>query len=336
MAGILPDGHLVLATDTGVQELDPATAEAAPALPAYRPETGSEDFLALGTGLPVAGAGCAFPLGAAYALRTRPPGVSAAGETGFQVPLTGVDALTGIAFDVSGRFGNRLLVTGPRGGQTVVQALDCRGRVTKVTDSAPRLEGGLAVAPPTFGPFGGSLIGLDELGGTIVAVRAEGTSELVAGGLPSGPDTGPDSAGFVPPGFRQGGAAYLADHDVGGATHPGTGSVLRLQAAQLIAAGVEEGDLLVATRAGGQTYDVHCDAGGCRPPRRIAQALAAAHVEGHLVLIATHPGPTAPPLPAGRIGSAGQGGAPFFLAYAVGIVVLAALYLLYRRQSRRR
>lgn len=336
MAGVLPDGHLALATDSGVQELDTATAMAVPALPGYGPEAGVEDYLAIGTGLPVAGAGCAFRLGAAYALRTRPPAVLAAGETGFQVPVPGVDTLNGIAFDTSGRFGNRLLVTGPHGGQTVVQAVDCSGKVTKVTDSAPRLEGGLAVAPPTFGAFGGSLIGVDERGGTIVAVRAEGTSELVASGLPSGPDTGPDSAGFVPPGFRQGGAAYLADHDVGGAVHPGTGSVLRLQSAQLIAAGVEEGDLLVATEAGGQTYDVHCDAGGCRPPRRIGQASDAAHVEGHLVLVATHPGPTAPPLPAGRIGTAGQGGVPFFLAYAVGIVVLAALYLLYRRQSRRR
>jgi hypothetical protein len=338
VAGPLSDGRLLLATDTGLQELDPKTAVAVPAVPAYRPEAGIEDYLVTGTGLSVPGAGCGFPSGAAYALQTKPPAVSTVGDqVGFRVPIPGVETLSGLAFDTSGRFGNRLLVTGPHNGQAVVDAVDCNGKVTTITDSAPRMEGGLAVAPPTFGPFGGALIGIDEQSGSIIAVRAEGTSELVAGGLPAGPDVGPDSAGFVPPGFKEGGAAYLADHDVGGgAAHPGTGTVLRLQAGQLIAAGVQEGDLLVSTEAGGQTFDVHCDSSGrCLPPRRIGQATDAAHVEGHLLIVAAHPAPTPRPLPAGHLGVAGAGGLAFFLPYAVGVVLLAALYLLYRRQARR-
>jgi len=269
-------------------------------------------------------------------LRTKPPAVTALGDSAsFNVAVAGVDTLDGIAFDVSGRFGNRLLVAGPRAGQTVVQAIDCKGRATVVTTSAPPMEGGLVVAPPGFGPYGGALIGTDDHSGTVIAIRAEGTSEVVASGLPAGPDVGPDSAGFVPPGFKSGGAAYVADHDVGaGNAHPGTGTVLRLPATQLTAAGVSEGDLLVADEAGGTTFAIHCGGSGqCRPPKQIGQASGAAHVEGHLVLLATHPGASPRPLPAARLG--GAGGIQF-LPYAVGVVIIAALYLLYRRQTRRR
>jgi len=43
-------------------------------------------------------------------------------------------------------------------GTTVVAAIDCRGRVEHVTDRAPTMEGGIAVAPPGFGAFGGDIL----------------------------------------------------------------------------------------------------------------------------------------------------------------------------------
>ncbi|HVC99821.1 MAG TPA: hypothetical protein VNG93_01575 [Candidatus Dormibacteraeota bacterium] len=283
------------------------------------------------------GAGCTFPASTAYILQSKPTAVIAVdlgtGRRLVLAPIAGVDKLNGIAFDRSGRFGNRLLVTGPRGSSAVVLALDCRGRTKVVTTSAPRLEGGLAVAPPSFGVFGGDLIGVDEFSGKVIAIRAEGTSEVVASGLPAGSDLGPDSAAFLPPGFNSGGEAYLADYDVGSGAHPGNGVVLRLYASALASAGVAEGDLLVADEGGGGTYAIHCAAGGdCSKGRLIGQAAALSHVEGHLVLVANHPGPVPKPLPAGQVGSAGQSGPLFVLAYAVGIVIVAALYLLYRRQ----
>jgi hypothetical protein len=341
VAGPLPDGRLLVATDHGLQRVDPADGAVDPLITGYRPEGGIEDYLALGSGLSVAGAGCSFPATTAYVLQTRPPKVIAVdlgtgGETDL-ASISGVDTLNGIAFDRSGRFGDRLLVSGPHSGSAVVVALDCRGRATVVTSSAPRLEGGLAVAPPTFGPYGGALIAVDEFSGTVIAIRAEGTSDVVATGLPAGSDIGPESAGFVPPGFATGGTAYAADYDVGSGAHPGSGVLLRLDAAELVAAGVADGDLLVADEGGGGTYAVHCGSNGaCGRPRLVGTASALAHVEGHLVLVADHPAATPRPLPAGRIGAASRGGGYVFVPYAVGVVILAALYLVYRRQTRRR
>jgi hypothetical protein len=341
VAGPLPDGRLLLATDNGLQRLNPADGSTDPVITGYRPEGGIENYLALGSGLSVPGAGCSFPATTAYVLQTKPPAVIAVDlNTGGEKPLAsvaGVDTLNGIAFDGSGRFGDRLLVTGPHAGSAVITALDCRGRATLVTSSAPRIEGGLVVAPPTFGAYGGALIVLDEFSGSVIAVRAEGTTDLVATGLPAGSDLGPDSAGFVPPGFASGGTAFVADYDVGSGAHPGSGALLRLDSSALTSAGVNEGDLLVADEGGGGTYAVHCGASGdCSKPRFLGQAGALSHVEGHLILVADHPGSGPRPLPAAQIGAAGRGGAYTLLPYAVGIVIAAALYLVYRRRTRRR
>src|SRR5439155_1349731 len=90
-------------------------------------------------------------------------------------------ALGGIAFDTGGAFGYRILVTGTAGaGKTEVAAIDCAGTVSVITSSAPTVEGGLEIAPPSFGAFGGMLIAPDELSGNIYAIGADGTSRPVA------------------------------------------------------------------------------------------------------------------------------------------------------------
>ena len=109
--------------------------------------------------------------------------------------------IDGIAFDETGTFGSRLLVVTTRGRRSTVDAINCHGAVRQVTASAHRVEGGIAVAPMSFGRFAGDLIASDELGGGIWAVTPTGHNLLVAAsGLPHGPDTGVESEAFVPAG----------------------------------------------------------------------------------------------------------------------------------------
>ncbi|GAC1655904.1 MAG: hypothetical protein NVS9B1_10070 [Candidatus Dormibacteraceae bacterium] len=306
------------------------------------PDGQAEAYLAASSGLAVAGAGCSFPAGDVFALRTAAPvgvvEIDPAGHARALAAIVGVDTLNGIAFDRVGRFGNRLLVTGPKSGRTVVQAVDCNGRVTLVTNSAPVMEGGMEVAPVTFGAYGGELIGTDELTGRIIAISAEGLDQVVAtDGQPVGGDIGAESAGFVPRGFSQGGYAYLADRATPGNAHAGTDSILRLSSSTLLNAGVREGDLLVAGEGGGATVAVHCGADLRCSVVRLGQASAAAHVEGHLLLVASNPGPSPSPLPPGRLGGAGNRGPLGYLPFAAVIVVLGGLTLLYyRRRGGRR
>jgi hypothetical protein len=117
-----------------------------------------------------------------------------------------------------------------------------------ITGHAPAMEGGIAVAPVSFGRYGG--------------------------------DIGVESAGFVPPGFSADGAAYLADRFSKGNRHPGTDSILRLPGHELISAGVRAGDLLVATEASARTIVVRC-ASSCTA-RYIAAGPAITHAEGHI------------------------------------------------------
>jgi len=342
VAGPLSDGNLLVATANGLYELQPATGELVTAradLPA--PVGGAEDYIAFSQGLGSSAMGCSFPSPAVYVLQTgSPPAVIVVnlitGLSSTFAPIAGVDTLSGIAFDNFGRFGNRLLVIGPHAGQTVVDAIDCNGKVSVVTTSAPRMEGGMEVAPPSFGAYGGDLVVPDEISGDIIAVSPEGTSQVVAGsGVPSGGDVGVESAGFVPVGFLKGGTAYLADRATANNPHAGTDSLLRITASQLRAEGVLEGDLLLASEGGGVTIAVHCAAdGSCASVRRLGQASPAAHIEGHLLLVADNPGPSPRPLPPGKLGAAGRGAIFTYLPYAVGLVVAAALYLLYSRRRR--
>jgi hypothetical protein len=141
------------------------------------------------------------------------------------------------------------------------------------------MEGGVSVAPATFGRFAGDLIAPDENSGSVYAVDPAGrVVTLARSGQPAGGDIGVESAGFVPPGAT---AAYLADRFSAGNRHPGDDAILRLSAADLARAGIRGGDLLVATEGGARTIDVRC-AAACTV-RYVAAGPAIAHPEGHIV-----------------------------------------------------
>jgi hypothetical protein len=189
----------------------------------------------------------------------------------------------GIAFDDVGRFGYRLLVTATARGGTTVFGVDCAGRVTTIASHAPRVEGGIAVAPLSFGSFGGDLVAPDETTGQIWAIGPGGKTRLIARSpLPAGGDIGVESAAFVPAGFSRDWAAYVADRRSPGNRHPGTNSILRLPGAELTRAGIHAGELVVASEGGAQTIVIDCSATACTV-RHIADGPAAAHVEGHIV-----------------------------------------------------
>jgi hypothetical protein len=206
-----------------------------------------------------------------------------------------VDGLWGITLDTVGRFGYRVLVAGTSGGQTAIFAVNCRGEVATVSRTAPTVEGGFVVAPPGFGPYGGDLIAADELSGQVWAIGPDGGVQLVAApNLPAGADTGVESGGFVPAGFGAGGFAYLADRGTPGNPFPGTDSLLRLSAQDLAAAGVQEGDLLMAAEGGGATAAIRC--AGTTPCQVIMVADGpggggVGHIEGHIAVVpAPHAG----------------------------------------------
>jgi hypothetical protein len=160
-----------------------------------------------------------------------------------------------------------------------VYGIGCDGQVSTVTAGAPAMEGGIVVAPTTFGRFGGDLIAPDEGSGRVYAVDPAGqVVTLVRSGLPAGGDIGVESAGFVPPRAT---AAYLADRFSARNRHPGDNAILQLPAAELTRAGIRVGDLLVATQGGARTIDVRC-ATACTV-RYVAAGPAIAHAEGHIV-----------------------------------------------------
>ena len=296
------DGGLVVAARGKLLTLDPATGRLQPFAAGrggYSGPGGEEPYIALAPGLPVATAGCSFTRDDLFVLQLKPAGgvlrIDGNGEAHAFANVDGVAALNGITFDTTGRFGNRLLVTGPSHGFTVVAAIDCRGQVTHLTDAAPVVEGGIAVAPSGFGRFAGDLIAPDELSGKLYAIGPDGSSTVLAqSGLPSGGDTGVEGVGFVPPGFSAGGAAYFADRSTPGNPHPGTDSLLRLDSQSLAGAGVREGDLLAATEGGAAMIAIRCGQ-TCQVTRLVTGDTA--HGEGHLLVLAARPGHTGQALP---------------------------------------
>lgn len=282
LASPSPAGTIVVAARGRLFTLSPAHG-LRPFAPRYAAPPGLEPYIVRSPGLRVAGAGCAFPAGTTYALRlSGGDGVTAVSPGGtvrkFAVlPRRGLE--NGIAFDETGRFGHRLLVTTKVGQQTVVSAIDCRGRVQTLTRGAPRVEGGIAVAPAGFGRFGGDLIAPDELSGNIYAIASSGrATRLVASGLPHGQDVGVESEGFVPRVFR---SALVADRGTARNRHPGDNEILRIPAPALTRAGVRAGDLLVVGEGGAETIDVRCHA-ACRV-RVVAHGPTVAHIEGHVI-----------------------------------------------------
>jgi hypothetical protein len=278
--------------------------------------------------------GCSFAGDEVYAIEQgHPPAivkVSTTGEAARFASLPAVDALAGIAFDTVGHFGGLLLVTASRGGHGVLFTVDCAGQVNTLTDSAPGMEGGIEVAPDSFGRYGGNLIAVDEVSGNVVAIGPDGRSGVVvASGVPSGPDIGVESVGFVPKGLSGRGAVFLADRGSQPRPHPGTDTMLRLSAQTLTAAGVHEGELLASGEGGGITIAVAC-AVTCSA-RTVASASPVAHIEGHVV--AAIDGISAAPQGSSR---GGPSRAVIVLAGgAVFVGALAAVGLSRRRRSTR-
>jgi hypothetical protein len=249
----------------------------------YLTAMGTEPYLVLTSSVPVPGNHCSFGKNTAFAIEPgKRPGVimiSPQGQARRFASLPAGRFPSGIAFDSTGRFGHRLLVTAGSGGRTTVFGISCDGRVSTVAAGAPAMEGGIVVAPATFGTFGGDLIAPDEGSGQVYAVDPSGqVVTLARSGLPAGGDIGVESAGFVP---AQAAAAYLADRFSAGNRHPGDDAILRLSAADLARAGIRAGDLLVATEGGARTIDVRC-AATCTV-RYVAAGPAIAHGEGHIV-----------------------------------------------------
>src|SRR5438045_9158881 len=157
----------------------------------YHAASGPEAYLALSPGLHVSAVGCDFARDDVFVLRPDKPfgitRVDANGHATNFADITGVDTLTGIVFDTVGRIDHRLRVTGPHVQIRTVLAIDCKGGTALITQVAPPLEGGLAVAPAGFGTHAGELIVPDESSGAILAISAGGQSTvLVASGIPHG------------------------------------------------------------------------------------------------------------------------------------------------------
>jgi hypothetical protein len=341
------DGSLIVAGSAALYLVDPGgtVTPFARGPGGYHQDPIIEAYLALSTGGSVSAAACSFTRDETFLLRLHMPigvnRVNAPGDqTGSFANLTPGTALNGIAFDTTGDFDHRLLVSGLSGGKTTIFAIDCKGAVQVITRSAPRVEGGLAVAPRTFGSFGGSLIAPDELSGNIYAITSTGMVTTVARpALPTGADTGVESVGFVPPGFiGRRGALYYADRVTPKNPHPGTDGLLRLSSDQLAAAGVQDGDLLVVTEGGATMVAVRCGSSCTVVP--VVTKTSTAHGEGHLAFALnpplpspTSPTPSAPPVQSPWLARfIGAWGIPA----TVLVVLLALLAVLGVRAMRRR
>lgn len=246
-----------------------------------------EAYLALADNHRVPGAGCSFRRDDVYAIDpVDHPGVNMVTRTGRARRFADLPAgsfVSSIAFDTVGRFGYRLLVPALVENRTTLYAIDCRGRARIVARGVARVEGGAVVAPASFGRFGGQLIAVDELAGNIYAFNAKGRVRLVAHpSIPFGSDIGVESVGFVPPGLRRSGSAYLADLGAPGSPTQGTDSVLSLSGRGLLRAGARPGDLLVAAEASGVTLSLRC--GRHCATRMIGRAFDPTHAEGHISL----------------------------------------------------
>jgi hypothetical protein len=278
-------GSLVLASGRNLSLLT-AGGRVQSFAPAYASPGGSEPYIAQSPG------GC-FGRQTVYALRLKSGrgvvAISPGGAVRRVATISAPGLPDGITFDGTGAFAHRLLVTVNAGARTTVDAIDCHGVVTAITRTAPRVEGGIAVAPRSFGRFAGDLIAPDEHSGKIFAITPQGNALLVANsGLPRGGDVGVESEGFVPAGERD---ALVSDRRTPGNPHPGDDVLLHIEGAALRAAGARTGDLLVAAEGGAFTDLISCTHSGCSV-RFIADGPTAAHLEGHIVFA---PPPTLTP-----------------------------------------
>jgi hypothetical protein len=290
LAGPRRDGSLTLALGGRLSLLSPGgSVPFARGKHGYTTSRGTEPYIALAPAGSGGVGGSTFPQGDIYALEpSHRPAVIRIDAQGHPSRFAGLPRGSfpnGIAVDTTGAFDHRLLVSVAQGKSTSILSVDSRGTVRTLTRRAPRVEGGMVVAPASFGAFAGDLIAPDELNGTVYAIDPHGVVRTVAvSGLPHGGDIGVESEGFVPAGFSPPSAAYLADRSVPGNAHPGTNSILRLAGSELARAGVLPGDLLVATEGGAETISVRCSQ-TCAVTH-IGAGPAATHAEGHIAFAA--------------------------------------------------
>jgi hypothetical protein len=283
VAGPRVDGRLVLSTHTGLYHLRPGGSPVPFAAQGYAGAAG-EPYIALVTRPARQSAGCSFARNDVFALDPgSTPGVvriAANGQATRLADLASGVFPSGIAYDTTGRFGSRLLVTGVVNNTTTLYAIDCTGAVATVTEGAPRVEGGIVVAPRRFGHFGGDLIAADENTGTLYAFGPRGAVAHVAdSGVAAGGDIGIEALGFVPVLTGRAGA-YVADLGAPGSPTEGTDSLLSLARGDLVRSGVRPGDLLAVSEGGAATVAVRC-ARACTV-REVAAGPAATHGEGHV------------------------------------------------------
>src|SRR5258708_9317225 len=152
------DGSLVVAGNGVLSLGDPAgnVSPFARGPQGYAGEGGgAESYMTVSPGHEVTGAGCSFAPDDVFVLRLHAPvGITRVDAQGHASPfatVTGVDSLGGIAFDTTGSFGYRLLVSGPPNGNNVIAAIDCKGAAQFLPRTGPPLEGRPAVAPSGFG-----------------------------------------------------------------------------------------------------------------------------------------------------------------------------------------
>ncbi len=288
VVGPRADGRLVIATSRGLF----LYRRGGRATPFARGEGGyvpvlGENYSVLARDRRLPAAGCRFRRDDLYVLDPMTnPSVIKVDKRGRATRLVSFPGalLAGITFDQVGRFGSRLLVAARIANELTLYGVDCRGRAQVILEHGPQVEGGIAVAPRSFGAFGGRLVAADELSGNIYAFDQRGGHTLLASsGLPGGSDIGVESLGFVPKGFGRKARAYMADAPAPGSPTEGTDSVLSVSGADLMRAGVRTGDLLVATEAGARTVRVRCRT-GCTV-REIGRGPAATHGEGHVTVL---------------------------------------------------
>ena len=254
--------------------------------PGYSVSAGLEVYITMSSGQHVSGAGCSWPAGDLYALDlSSTPGVSVVTPQGSVSHLASLPTQTGlengITFDTTGRFGHRLLITSTISLKTTsVYAISCNGQVQVLTRHGPRVEGGMVVAPPGFGRFGGDLLAADEYSGNLYAFAPDGRASVVVHtNIPTGRDTGIEGLGVVPATYAQ---ALVSDRSYPpDRSHPGDNLILHVTQAALSAAGVRPGEVLAVAEAGARTAVISCGATACHA-RDIGHGPHAAHVEGHV------------------------------------------------------
>jgi hypothetical protein len=284
VVGPRSDGQLVVSARDRLFLLRPGGA-LEPFATGYTAGKGGEPYAALAVDRRLPGKHCSFHRNDVFVLdASGTPGVIRVTASGSALRLADLAKgafPSGIAFDNVGRFGYRVLVTAVISEKTTLYAFDCLGKPTVIAHDSPRVEGGIVVAPRTFGKFAGDLIAADEKSGKIFAFGPGGAVRLLAKpALPAGADIGVESMGFVPPGFGANDAAYVADLTAPGSPTVGTESVLVLRGADLEAAALRPGDLVALTEGGGATVAVRCTQ-RCAV-RRVADGPAATHGEGHI------------------------------------------------------